>query len=136
GATPFSISTPEGIPRATPNFSFVPRRDGFGVPDRIGTACERSMGFFKDLFTKPQPCAICRLGATGWTRDRTGVISWSIAGMGLDASLLICSTCAKAINSSGLAQKTPLMAIAILASSGIAERPPVHFYLQHPEWRK
>jgi len=56
--------------------------------------------------------------------------------MGLDASLLICSTCAKAINSSGLAQKTPLMAIAILASSGIAERPPVHFYLQHPEWRK
>ena len=28
------------------------------------------------------------------------------------------------------------MAVAALARVGIAQRPPVHLYLQHPEWRK
>jgi len=28
------------------------------------------------------------------------------------------------------------MTVAVLARSGIAQRPPVYVYLQHPEWRK
>ena len=30
----------------------------------------------------------------------------------------------------------PFVAIAALAKSAVVDRPPVHAYFQHPEWRK
>jgi hypothetical protein len=94
------------------------------------------MGFLKDFLGGTRPCDVCRLGAVQWTGDRTALIDWSMRGFGLNVSLRICSTCAEAIKQAGLMEKTPLMAVVVLAHGGIANRPPVYAYFQHPEWRK
>lgn len=94
------------------------------------------MGFFRDLFSTPKPCDMCRLSATRWSRDRSGVIDWSLSGGGLNAALRICPTCAEALARSGLTEKSPILGLAVLTASSIAECPAPYAYLQHAEWRK
>lgn len=57
-------------------------------------------------------------------------------GLGLDAKLRVCPGCADVIDRNGLREKNPLLAVAAIVKLGRSERPPVHAYFQHPEWRK
>ena len=94
------------------------------------------MGFFKDFFSQPAPCDVCQLGQARWPRDRTGMVDWTLQGQGLNVSLRICPGCANAISGMGLREKNPMMGLAMMVRAGRAERPPVHYYLQHEAWRR
>jgi hypothetical protein len=94
------------------------------------------MGFLKYLLGLQTPCDVCQLGKSSWPDYRKGTVDWVLRDTGLNASLRICSYCAKAIRVAGLARDHPLMAVGILVRAGRAERPPVHAYLQHAEWRR
>jgi hypothetical protein len=94
------------------------------------------MGFLKCLFGLQKPCDVCQLEKSSWPYYRTGAVDWVLRGAGLNASLGLCSYCEKAIGAAGLARKHPLMAVGMLVRAGRAERPLVHAYLQHAEWRK
>jgi len=94
------------------------------------------MGFFRDLFGPRQPCALCHLGQGSWPSDRSGTADWKIRGEGLHVALLVCVPCRSFLIESGLLQRNPMMALAILVSKRAAHRPPLDAYLQHPDWRK
>jgi len=94
------------------------------------------VGFFRDLFGPSKPCDLCQLGVASWPRDRNGVADWKLRGHGLSADLLVCASCYKAVNSRGLREKNPMLALVMLVKAGHATRPQAHAYLQHPEWRK
>jgi hypothetical protein len=94
------------------------------------------MGFFKQLFTPPQPCDVCCLGLAKWLQEQTGVIDWSITCDGLSATLLICRHCASVLASTGTAHKTPILLLSVLVSKGVARRPATHVYLEHEQWRR
>ncbi len=91
---------------------------------------------FQEFLTAPAPCDLCRLGEGRWTRDRTGVVEWSLRGIGFHAVLHVCAGCAQAVNGAGLREKLPLLAIVMLVKAGRATRPPVQAYFQHQQWRK
>lgn len=94
------------------------------------------MGFFKDLFGPREPCALCHLGESSWPSDRSGVADWKVRGHGLRATFLICGRCRRVLLENGLDRKSPMLALAVLVATRQAERPSLHAYLQHPEWRK
>lgn len=96
----------------------------------------QTVGFFRDLFGPSKPCDVCQLGAASWPSDRNGVADWKLRGHGLSADLLVCAPCYKAVNSLGLRDKNPMLAVVTLVNAGHASRPQTHAYLQHPEWRK
>jgi hypothetical protein len=64
------------------------------------------------------------------------VADWKLRGHGLAANFLVCMRCRLALENSGLMYGNPFLAIATLVKAGFIDRPPVHAYFQHPEWRK
>ena len=94
------------------------------------------LGFLKDLFGPREPCALCRLGQESWPSDRSATADWKLRGQGLQAALFICVPCRRLVMNWGMDTKMPVFALARMVAIGHAERPPVHAYLQHPEWRK
>lgn len=94
------------------------------------------MGFFKDLFGPREPCALCQLGKANWPSDRSATADWKLRGQGLQAELFICAPCRRLVLNWGMDTKMPVFALARMVAVGHAERPAVHAYLQHPEWKK
>lgn len=103
-----------------------------GARGRLGAQVD----FLRDFFTPPAPCDLCRLGEGRWSSDRTGVVEWSLRGLGLNVVLRVCPGCAEVVTITGLREKTPLLAMVTLVQHGRALRPPVHAYFQHLQWRK
>jgi hypothetical protein len=93
------------------------------------------MGFFNDLFGPRQPCSLCQLGKQSWPGDRSGTADWKIRGDGLHVSLLVCVPCRQFLIQTKLLYRTPMLALASLVEAGVADRPPLDTYLQHPGWR-
>src|SRR3989338_6009728 len=94
------------------------------------------MGFFRDLFGPRQPCDICQLGQVSWPAARSAAADWHLTGGGLNAKMFICAPCFRFIQASGLQYTNPMLVLVKLVRSGAGSRPPVHAYLQRPEWRK
>ncbi len=94
------------------------------------------MGFLRDLFGPAQPCDVCQLGKGSWPKEHNGIADWKLRGHGLYADFLVCGRCRVALQQSGLMFGNPFVAMAALVNAGIIDRPPVHAYLQHAEWRK
>lgn len=94
------------------------------------------MSLLRNLFGQAQPCDLCQLGKVSWPSDRNATADWKIWGHGLRADLRICSTCKRTLRDTPFANKPPILGLAYLVTAGMASRPPVHAYLQHPEWRK
>lgn len=106
----------------------------WSLPDSLLGA--RQMGFLRDLFAPREPCSLCCLGKSSWPSDRSGVADWKLRGHGLRAELLICSACRRFVRENQLHDRTPMLAFAHLVAAGRADRPSLHAYLQHSEWRK
>lgn len=97
---------------------------------------EMHVGFFEDFFGPPKPCDLCQLGKVSWPPQHSASRDWRLWGHGLRVTLLLCRRCYQFVRRSGLEQNTPLLALATLNVRGVADRPPPHAYLQHPEWKK
>lgn len=94
------------------------------------------MGFWKDLLGPPQPCDLCQLGAAEWSQDHSASREWKVWGHGLRVELLLCKRCHSFVRQRGLMNKTPMASLAAMHAEGLVPRPPVHAYLQHPQWKK
>lgn len=94
------------------------------------------MGFLKDLFGPRKPCDLCQLGQAEWPPNRSAAIDWKLTGGGLNAKLFICQHCSRFLRKADLTGRSPLVGLFALVANAQARRPPVHAYLQHPEWRK
>lgn len=79
---------------------------------------------------------MCQLGKGSWPKEHNGIADWKLRGHGLNADLLVCGRCRAALMKSGLMYGNPFVAMASLVRAGVVNRPSVHAYLQHPEWRK
>jgi hypothetical protein len=94
------------------------------------------MGFFRDLFGPRAPCDLCQLGQGDWPSDRSAAADWKLRGSGLNATLFICAPCRRLVVGWDLMERMPIFALSRMVQIGHARRPPVHAYLQHPEWQK